>query len=236
MSDVLASLFKELERAIKKDKGDESTKRKENKISKSFKLLYTIDGSKFDAREFHSKCDGQGPTLTLLYGEYNTLFGGYTSQDWSCDKRRIKRDGDAFLFCKKKTLGPDCKIFRIKQNEYLDSAIVCDKQFGPTFGVTGTLLKTYDLQTFTHSIPKSAKVINKNFSLNGEINMPNVYLLESSSKIETEDINNGSMSVSAVEVYQVIGDVSFIYFSIIFERILSILGESLTAQNEIYIL
>lgn len=40
----------------------------------------TTDG--FSANEFHSRCDGKGPTLAVLKSEYGKVFGGFTGLSW----------------------------------------------------------------------------------------------------------------------------------------------------------
>ena len=67
---------------------------------KRFNLLYKVT-DKVDVDEFHTKCDNKGPTVTILQGK-NCLFGGYTSKDWSSQKKsRTFEDKAAFLFTTK---------------------------------------------------------------------------------------------------------------------------------------
>ena len=55
-------------------------------------------GSKdgFEANDFHSKCDGQAKTLTVIKSKHNQVFGGFTTQTWDGDEG--KEDPKAFVF------------------------------------------------------------------------------------------------------------------------------------------
>jgi hypothetical protein len=207
MSDIQLNLFKDLERAILLKHDEGSLKQMISKSRKSFNLLYTLSNKTFVADDFHEKCDGKGPTLTLLHGKYNIFFGGYTSQDWSCNSHRTKRDESAFLFFKNKNAEAECKIFRVSKSN-ADNAIVCDKKFGPTFGFTKTLTsRMYDLQTCFESGNAMFQEDKKEyFILNGQLKTPLVYQPSRADAERTEDVNGGTLSVSAMEVYQVIGE------------------------------
>ncbi|XP_053392238.1 uncharacterized protein LOC128554931, partial [Mercenaria mercenaria] len=110
--------------------------------SKSFNLLYSASQN-IDVEEFHVKCDSKGPTVTLLHGKYNTLFGGYPSKNWTSTERQTKEDANAFLFYKDKTQWAKCEFLPVKKCKK-HKAITCDALFCPTFG--GVSKKKYDLQ------------------------------------------------------------------------------------------
>ena len=65
----------------------------------NFSLLYraTIDGDAFTT--FHSKCDGQGPTIVLFKTDKNRKWGAYTDYPWNsssgCDH---SKNTNYFLF------------------------------------------------------------------------------------------------------------------------------------------
>lgn len=201
MSDV-TSLFRDIESKI----GD-----------KSFNLLYSSVGD-VSADDFHVKCDGKGATLTVLYGKFNTIFGGYTSQDWSFEKMRSKRDEEAFLFFKNDNADAKCVFFPIKQG-HEDMAITCDSNMGPTFGGGSLFWQTFDLQTFKkEKKTKECELEDMYIRLNGTMNIGNTYQIQSDSKtqksngeaandvpIKTTDINGGTLIVKRFEVYQVVG-------------------------------
>ena len=47
-------------------------------------LLFNASVDGLTSTMFHQKCDGQGPTLTVVKSkEYNRVFGGLTTLDWS---------------------------------------------------------------------------------------------------------------------------------------------------------
>ena len=45
-------------------------------------LLYRGSTDGMTEKVFHSKCDGQGPTVTLIKNGYGHIFGGYASVSW----------------------------------------------------------------------------------------------------------------------------------------------------------
>jgi hypothetical protein len=53
-------------------------------LTDKWSLLYRATRDGFDPKDFHSKCDGKSPTLTILKSkEYEFVFGGYTESAWS---------------------------------------------------------------------------------------------------------------------------------------------------------
>lgn len=61
-------------------------------------LLYRASRDGRGPIDFHSRCDGKGPTLTLITVEYNCI-GGFTNAKWSSPKKtEFKTDESAFLF------------------------------------------------------------------------------------------------------------------------------------------
>lgn len=61
-------------------------------------LLFNASVDGLTSTVFHQKCDGQGPTLTVVKSkEYNRVFGGFTTLDWSTAGQNYK-DDSAFLF------------------------------------------------------------------------------------------------------------------------------------------
>lgn len=66
----------------------------------TFNLLYraTRDGSY--PRDYHKKCDNQGPTLTLIKTDNNRKFGGYVSKDreYGTNDEKYVKDKNAFIF------------------------------------------------------------------------------------------------------------------------------------------
>ena len=55
--------------------------------------------NRFSSKEFHSICDGKGPTLTVIQSDQGFIFGGYASLSWGIAPRRVPHfDPEAFLF------------------------------------------------------------------------------------------------------------------------------------------
>jgi hypothetical protein len=62
-------------------------------------LLYSGHLHGWKDKDFHSRCDSKGRTVSLFQIEQGDCIGGYTSQCWeSVDGGMYKRDSSAFLF------------------------------------------------------------------------------------------------------------------------------------------
>ena len=62
-------------------------------------LLYRASRDGCDPIDFHSRCDGKGPTLSLIRTEEHNCIGGFTNAKWSSpNKTEFKKDESAFLF------------------------------------------------------------------------------------------------------------------------------------------
>jgi len=64
---------------------------------KTFRLLYSFTRDGCGNQPFHSKCDNQGPTVTVVYNPQGSVCGGYTSLAWQ-SSGDWKQDDQAFLF------------------------------------------------------------------------------------------------------------------------------------------
>jgi hypothetical protein len=95
-------------------------------------LLYRGSRDGFEARDFHTKCDGHSRTLTLCKA-FNSgyIFGGYTNVCWS-SSNQYKADSDAFIFSLTNKDQSPCKI-RV-DSKCVQYAICCHREYGPTFG------------------------------------------------------------------------------------------------------
>ena len=97
-------------------------------------LLYrgSVDG--MTAWAFHERCDGKGPTLTLIRADEGgrvCVFGGYTSASWESDGG-YGACSDAFVFS---VTGPHCSVTRFRlRSEMSLAATRCTKSCGPSFG------------------------------------------------------------------------------------------------------
>ncbi|XP_062573036.1 interferon-induced protein 44-like [Saccostrea cucullata] len=151
------------------------------------RLLYKISRDGCSAATFHQKCDGQGPTVTVLYNTNNTIYGGYLSQSWHSYSNFIN-DPNAFLFRLQYNGSSNPLKFPIDHNSYMYAGYG-KSSYGPTFGDS-------DIRSFSGTINKSGKY----FPLNGSLNMGNIYLLNGQN---VNSITNGHLQVTDLEVYQV---------------------------------
>ena len=93
-------------------------------------LLYRGTRDGFGAANFHSKCDGQKNTLTILEAHGTSyIFGGFKSISWK-SSGGYKFDPNAFLFS---LTNRDNQPSKIRQINTMHS-IYCASGYGPTFG------------------------------------------------------------------------------------------------------
>ena len=122
-----------------------------NLMEKKLSLLFRASNHGWKTKDFHSLCDGKGPTVTLVRVEAKGktyLFGGYTSVSWD-SKRGWRSDGSAALFSLVNASGQP-KLMRIKQGEE-ESAIRCYCYYGPRFGGGHDLIISGDANRNTNS-------------------------------------------------------------------------------------
>ncbi|XP_052285298.1 interferon-induced protein 44-like [Dreissena polymorpha] len=115
-------------------------------------MLYKISRDGCNSQTFHQKCDKQGPTVTLLYNQQDSVYGGFVSVSWNSNGNYIQ-DTNAFLF-QLKYSGTD------KSTKFSIMDAKCSTygsfNYGPTFG------GGHDFKTFKHTINSSVGY----FSLN----------------------------------------------------------------------
>ena len=121
-----------------------------------FRLLYKISRDGCSAQTFHQKCDGQGPTVTVLCNTSKTIFGGYLTHSWNSDGSHIK-DPSAFLFRLQYNGSYNPVVCPVSQAATAGYGNSC---YGPTFG------GGHDIKTFTGTINKS---YGDYFTLNGDV-------------------------------------------------------------------
>ena len=56
--------------------------------SHNYALLYRASRNGWTAANFHSFCDYKGPTVTVVKGTGNHIFGGYTEKQWEQNGKR----------------------------------------------------------------------------------------------------------------------------------------------------
>jgi len=163
---------------------------------KTFRLLYSFTRDGCGLQPFHSKCDNQGPTLTVLYNPQGSVYGGYTSLAWqSLSPGQWKQDDLAFLF---QLVFSNQKLCRKFPSNKTDKSVYQYSLNGPYFGSGPGLRSFYNLNNNLNSV-------NGVFSLSrakGEMKPSIDYEY---SGVKTADINNATMDVVEGEVYSVTG-------------------------------
>ena len=92
--------------------------------------MYRATQDGFTANEFHSKCDGESKTITIIKTNTNYVFGGYTSSAWNSEGDYIF-DSNAFIFSLRRNGVSKCEKFMVKNP---DKAIIGHRHYGPIFG------------------------------------------------------------------------------------------------------
>ena len=92
-------------------------------------LLYRGSRDGASSKIFHSKCNNQGPTITLYQNENNNIFGGYASISWA-DSGGHQSADNSFIF----TL---TNIYRTEPIKFHNSnkkrSVYNNISYGPTF-------------------------------------------------------------------------------------------------------
>jgi hypothetical protein len=103
--------------------------------NRTLQLLYRATRDNFSAAAFHSKCDGFLNTLSIIKSTNDHIFGGFTTQSWTC-AAGYRADPSAFILSlRRNTTGfntvTDARRFNITSSGY---AIIARYIYGPTFG------------------------------------------------------------------------------------------------------
>lgn len=98
-------------------------------------LLYRASRDGLTPEAFHSKCDNQGPTLTIIQTDRQIIVGAFTTQSWqSPQSARFVSDDSAFIFKAKFVYNDmELEISNIKHDRR-EHAIYVDKNGLPSFG------------------------------------------------------------------------------------------------------
>jgi len=161
---------------------------------KTFRLLYSFTRDGCGLQPFHSRCDNQGPTVTVVYNPQGSVYGGYTSLAWQ-SSGYWKQDDQAFLFQLAFSYQKMCRKFPSKKTA---NGVLHHNAYGPIFGSGHALLLFLSLNN-------NLNPVNGVFPLSNASGM-----MEPSSDYEyggvkPADINNGTMDVVEAEVYSVTG-------------------------------
>ena len=111
------------------------------------------------SKDFHKKCDNQGPTLTLVKTTKNKIFGGFTPLAWKSHGGLTKDlNNQTFIF----SLNLKKKYKMINSKGY---GIDCANDYGPNFGNCDFYLK--------ENMKKGASYANKscNFFSNNNLEL-----------------------------------------------------------------
>ena len=103
------------------------------KRGQKWELIYKASRDGFDASAFHTRCDNQGPTMTIIRSVTNYLFGGYASVSWAAANNGYISDSNAFIF----TLTNPHNIPPTKylvNPERIAHALQNSSDYGPVFG------------------------------------------------------------------------------------------------------
>lgn len=99
----------------------------------SSSLIYSGARDGMTPDSFHSHCDGQSPTLTLIHSKRGHVFGAYTAAAWESPPMWItKHCTSSFLFS---VIGPHCEAtrFPLKPGEE-ERSTFCSSPCGPGWG------------------------------------------------------------------------------------------------------
>ena len=91
---------------------------------KELTLLYRASRDGWMGIDFHSRCDNQGPTFTLLKTGKGRVCGGFTSVDWDSSNTN-KKDIESFMFSVDHQ-----RMFKVSGSR---NSINCYNTFGPSF-------------------------------------------------------------------------------------------------------
>ena len=150
--------------------------------SKNGILLYRATRDGFDAKDFHSRCDGKAKTITIIKDDLNCVFGGYASASWNSSNQYIN-DPNAFLFSLRRDGKSYNDKFTIKNAAY---ALYGSSSDGPIFGQFSHLLCPFDNQS---NDPLFGCIL---FDFGYSYNLPDRYFLA------------GKWKTTEIEVYQIV--------------------------------
>eukprot|EP01052_Picozoa_sp_SAG31_P032813 SAG31_NODE_3637_length_4035_cov_1.699695_2_plen_723_part_00 len=94
-------------------------------------LLYRASSDGWSGRQFHAKCDNQGPTLTIIKCTGGYIFGGFLDASWASNNQPIASAGKAFLFTLNNPVGLAPTKMRVT---HASQAGAGHNNYGPCFG------------------------------------------------------------------------------------------------------
>ena len=102
-------------------------------IGKTYKysLLFRASKDGYGSQEFHDRCDGKSPTVTIVRTSKQKVIGGFTSLKWdSFDHTVEDNTKTSFMF----SMDMDRKYSLVQGAQ---CAIICYSYYGPAFGNWG---------------------------------------------------------------------------------------------------
>jgi len=91
--------------------------------------IYVASKDGQSASDFHSACDGKGPTVVIVLTTTGNIFGGYAASSWSSGSGSYVTAATSFLF----RLRPGMRHYTVKKGKENNSMYTRDS-YGPTFG------------------------------------------------------------------------------------------------------
>ena len=162
---------------------------------KDFQLLYSFTRDGANAATFHTKCNDQGATITVIYNTNGSVYGAFTEQPWTVAGGAYYQDVRAFLFRLQLDSKDMFEKFPVKANGV--DAVYGDDDFGPTFG------SGLDLQSFSGTLIDDDAI----FTLDCESAFGSSYEMNG---VTSEDIMNDIYTVTELEVYRVLGKLTIL--------------------------
>ena len=90
------------------------------------KMIFNAKEDGWKAKDFHKKCDLQGPTISFIQIKDGPIVGGFTTAQWRNADNDFVSDRYAFIFNL-----TDGTFLPIRKSE---RAMACHKDNGPTYG------------------------------------------------------------------------------------------------------
>ncbi|XP_071079866.1 interferon-induced protein 44-like [Haliotis cracherodii] len=187
---------------------------------KEFTLLYQATRDGCSASVFHQKCNGKGPTVTLLYNTAGYVFGGYTSiawtattitcvcgyaasyppdtTKWTCSYCGAKGNESYLSTTSQYSNDPAAFIFRLTDKKSFKPKFYRVKQAGNAViqnSLNGPCFGS-DLQPFTKTVTKT----DNYFQGNGSINVGTHYNMAGD---DNTVFCGNNVQYTDIEVYQV---------------------------------
>jgi len=110
--------------------------------------LYVASKDGQSSSNFHSKCDGKGPTVVIVLTTSGNIFGGYSAASWASSSAYYKAE-TSFLF----RLRPGMRHYNLKKGKE-SYAMYRHSGYGPTFG------GGHDLYIVTNALSSTSSYTN----------------------------------------------------------------------------